>query len=367
MNFAYDSNMNVALRCAVVCLVLLASTQTLAQSRCVVRGPLPSVDAVRVPIAGADAHVLDVEDTDAEAILPEAPGGPTSLTLTGALRIEGAAVNVPFALRGTTSAAGGVARIAASAPLERVRATPGGSAVFDAVLAHAVLARDVEVPCEALRPGPIEASETPSIGDRALDANPGDGHWWTHVNPTMRVFVQRGGTGASVLVSFARRDAQWTPTATLRRLQSVGSWVHVLLAERDGVIEGWVPRGELRALPSGPESGGSDGSACSGCGGGVPVPVGAGDVLGPATIAPGTGVFASPDGVRWATVLRPDGYVAWHRRGEAWVNVLTIPGVYEHGRCRQNFRRAFVPRSAVRFVTVPDAGRTPEAARTMHR
>lgn len=337
---------------ALVALAGLArASVTLAQTACVVRSPAPSLTSVTVDLGG-DAVALDVDDAEAEATLPTMPGGPVAVRVTAALHFAGVAPTAPFALRDVTTVGGDLVSLSPSAVIERVRATPTGAAVFDAVIGPSVVVRDVEAACGALRLGPPATATEPSIATRALAAHPGDSTLWTHIDEVLTLTTDPA-SGARVLVSFTRREDSWQSSPTFVRLSRAGDWSRVMLAQPDGVVTGWVPQRALQPHPGTLGGGGTGSGGCHGCAADPPPHAGPHDYLGPARIEPGTAVRSMPGGAAWATVRRATGYRVLARSGEAWVSVVEIPGVRVTASCHRNLGRAFVPRSAVRLLGAP--------------
>lgn len=295
------------------------------RATCEVRGRSAAVDLVEVN--PPDGPPIRLALTGAPATLqlapPEDGRAMHAIAVSGALGFEGRTPGEWVHLTTTRplSLAGGVVRLGRGLRLGEVRGAPGPAAQVTVDLDRALRFPGLLVPCGALG---LDQPATAEGVDTSHD-EPTDGSFWVARGRTLALHGRPGG-GPAVNV-----EVEYPPALVMGRVRSQGrsfllqSWV----PEAPVVVSGWVDEEQVegflpwtRAFSPPP----LERPAVE------PVPAPArGEYQGPAAIAPGTAVYALPEGRGpWAVVREPAGATAltvrW-RPDQRWVQIVAAPGV----------------------------------------
>lgn len=301
-----------------------------AQDPCAVASDAADVNGIEVSPRGAAPFTVEVRGLPVQA---RATASPTRVDLRvgGPLSFEGRVRELSLRPVRPVRVAGGLVTLATEARLGRPRC------VGSALRVHAepylgVHLEAVRVPAAALT---IDAPERLPLPSPSWESE--------------RVFLPRAGRivvrassrgGASVALR-----VELPQLLPLERLARANGASRVRARWSDGsAIEGWVDddaielmQGYTSATPAFPIGHGC--GTTGGCGGMALY-------CGPARLAPGTVVTATPEGGAWARAEQEvEVEVRWIR-AEAWATVTRLPGVSDEGLCGQT-GNAYVPASAL--------------------
>jgi hypothetical protein len=326
---------------------------------CEIRGQRVALDLVmvsppgeapfRLAVSGAPATVHLAPPADARAMHHAAVGG--------AVAFEGAAPGewAHFVTSKEIALAGGMVRLGRGVLLGDVRGGPGGGAIASVDVGGGVKLPSLAVPCAAIaldEPATADAIEAPKEG-------PLDGTSWVAKERRLTLRSRPLATAPGYTV-----EVEYPSALVMSRARAAGrfalldSWqarspIEVSGWVDDGEVEGYLPTMRGVTIPrreSPPVE--------------PPPPADKGVYDGPATIPPGTVVYAAAGGRGpWAEVRSDKALRVRWKTDERWVQIVAAPGlggIAGHG---------FIDRAAVRLPLAAGAWRVtgaPLASRLGH-
>jgi hypothetical protein len=323
----------------------------IAQS-CTVRGEHASLDSVLVSPDGGSAFRVGIADQAVEATFR--PSGTLQLTVRGVIGFATTADVIPVYVTDDVVVERSQLRFAHGATVLAERFTGGrlaGAAVLysehantfpDGRWTPAESIATTDVPCDRTTLDYVEnddwSKQTETVGD---------GTWWQVRGDKNELALRAEPRDDAPAITYIDARCSGGQCFAMTRMASRGEWTQLAKENEHIVVTGWIRTAELDKLPDGVAWG-----AYSYLGWDDDLFVAAGELgVAPehdARIVPGTRIFAEPDAGVWATVLEDAVFRVRYRTGDAWAQVVEIPGIR---RARYDWAirpPAWVPVSALR-------------------
>jgi hypothetical protein len=261
----------------------------------------------------------------AERVLVRVPSerrARTSIEVHGVVSFTGTTGPLPYQISRPLEASQGMVRLYPGATLSRA-ARDHEEVVASVELQRAVeTLESVRVPCDALALN--VRSEPP--GQRLIS---GDGTYWrTKGTPRRFALHARPDERAPRIVLAVRNSPESPEYLSFERLAVRAGWAQVAREGFRVVATGWVPIATLQQVATAPSRSGCCYGDSSGTGswrrGRDPKPF---SYEGPAHVAVGTTIFAGKGKGAWAKVEKDAVFKVRYDEGDAWAEILTVPGL----------------------------------------
>jgi len=295
-------------------------------------GPL---DRFFIEVSGAEVSARLGLDT---GVGPARVSVRSAIAFEGTVRPNGALYTTGRAIETLDT----MVRILPGWPLTDVRAA-SGKPVADILMAPGIRATGVPVACEDLS---VEAPEAPRVLAIPI---PKSGDIFV---PRASVLTLRSRVTEGMSLALETADPE---DLLMVRDGGRDKFLHLAVSLPGGArISGWARSTDIRQvfdLQGGHAIGGMGGPV-EGCGN-YEEPTRT-PYVGPAVVANGMSVHASPDGPAWGKVRDGNGWKVAYDASRPWTRVLAVPNLRSYPRCGEASEHIWVPTGAV-TLPKPDA------------